>query len=166
VTWPHLILWCAAALGIMFAVKNPTSGALAVNWLIGEIVWMVTGNNLPLGVYFCADVGVLAVICSKAVVREGCRTYPTLKEQIHCFRGSLTLWDKLVAGGYILAAWPLYVITLDAYYKWWVLYAVLLLQYIFSGGEIVFNLLGDRRVSMSKPPRGSGLAYARFEGRV
>lgn len=164
-TWPHFIMWCAALFGLCICLRNPTGGALAANWLFAEIAWMATGESIALRVMFCADIAVITVICCKAVHREGCRTYPTLATQLQCFWRALTLWDRLVIGGYVFAAWPVYISTLHPYYAYWVLFYTALAQYAFAGSEVIQNMLGSRRERrMARPPGRNGLAYVRGGG--
>lgn len=165
-SWPHAVMYLVViGVGLPSAWRNPTAFALVLNWALGEFAWLVTNDPLPLSVYFCADILVLAVISGKATIREGCRTYPTLAEQIRCFWRVLTLWDKLVAGGFIFAAWPLYVADIDARLKWFALFYVLIAQFAFAGCEAISNLLGyrKRRVEPNRPP--GGLAFAGDGGR-
>jgi len=162
---PHIVLWCATVLGLLAAVRNPTSGALAAGWLANEVYWMSTGSNFSTSLSFCADITVLAVIGIKATVREGCRTYPTMRLQMICFWRAVTLWDKLVAGGYIFA-WGVYVSNLHPYYAYWALFWIFLAQLLFADAETLHSLLGrnERRVMPNRPP--GGLAFAGDGGRV
>ena len=69
---PHIIMWAiVVCVGLPSAYRNPTALALSLSWLMGELTWMATGNSLPLSVYICADITVIAVICAKAIYREG-----------------------------------------------------------------------------------------------
>jgi hypothetical protein len=141
-------------------MRNPTSFALAMNWLVQEYSWMVTGHNVTPQVAFCADVAVVAIIFMKATWREGCRTYPTMREQAQCFWRALTMWDKLVAAGYVFATWPIYVLNIDPYHEYWALFYICIAQYLFAGSEALTSMLGSRkgRVMPDRPP--GDLAYA------
>lgn len=167
-SWPHIAIYLIViGIGLPAALRNPTAGALVAAWALGEATWLLTGNSLPLNVYFMADIAVLAVMCVKAIMKEGSRTYPTMKAQLAAFWRALTLWDKLIAGGYIFAAWPVYVIAMHDYYRWWALYWIVVAQILLAGCEAIQSWLGVRKGRvMSKPPGGSGLAYARGGGRV
>ena len=158
---PHVVLWCAVAFGFLCAVRNPTSFALAANWLVQEYAWMLTGHNVTTSVAFRADVAVIAIILAKATWKESGRSYSTMREQAVCFWRALTLWDKLVAGGYVFAAWPIYVLNIDPYHEYWALFYICIAQYIFACSEALNSMLGSRkgRVVPNRPP--SGLAYAR-----
>lgn len=166
-SWPHILIYVVViGVGLPSAWRNPTAGGLVAAWAIGETAWMLSGNSLPLKVYFMADIAVMAVMFWKATRREACRTYHSLREQLKCFGRAMTLWDRWIAASYILAVWPIYVSELHPYYKWWALYWILIAQFILAAGEAIQSLLGDRRVTVSKPPGGPGLAYARGGGRV
>lgn len=148
--------------GVPAAFRNPTSAALVLSWLVGEVTWLRTGNSLSLSVYFMCDVFVIAMICAKATIREGCRTYPTLRLQIQCAWQAMTTWDRWITGGFIFVAWPIYVSNLHPYYQWWSLFTVTILQFILSGGEALTSLLGERkrRVMSDTPGDPNGLALA------
>lgn len=157
-----------AGIGFPAAFRNPTSAALVLAWLVPEILYQFTGDSLPLRLYFCADIFVLAAILAKATVREGCRTYPTLRQQTHCAWKAITPWDRLIAGGFILAAWPLYVAQIDPLPKWYALWAIIILQFLVAAGDAAFSLGERKRRVMSDTPGGPpGLAFAaRFGGSV
>jgi hypothetical protein len=161
-TWPHVLIYVVViGIGLPSAVRNPVAAALVGNWAIGEFSWMVSGDNLPLTIYFMADIAVIATICIKATWREGCRTYPTLGEQIACFWRSLTIWDRWLMASYIFAVWPLYVLQISPWLKWWALYWLLITQFLMAGGESIQSMLGSRKGNAvpNRPP--GGLAYAR-----
>jgi hypothetical protein len=162
-SWPHVLIYVVViGIGLPSAVRNPVAAALVGNWAIGEFSWMVSGDNLPLTIYFMADVAVIAVICAKATWREGCRTYPSFREQIRCFGRALTLWDRWLVASYIFVAWPIYVLTIDPWHKWWVLYWLVVAQFLMAGGEAVQSVLGSRkgRVMPNRPPGGLALVGA------
>jgi hypothetical protein len=157
VSWPHILIYVVViGIGLPSAVRNPVAAALVGNWAIGEFSWMVSGDSLPLTIYFMADIAVIAVICMKATWREGCRTYPSFREQIRCFGRALTLWDRWLLASYILAAWPIYALTISQWLKWWCLYWLVIAQFLMAGGEAIQSMLGSRkgRVMPNRPPGG------------
>lgn len=161
-SWPAIVMYLVIAfVGLPAAFRNPTAFALVVAWLVPEILYHFTQNNLPLKIYFMADIVVIAVIFGKATVREGCRTYPTLREQLHCAFTAITAYDRWVITGFVFAAWPLYVVEIDPRSKWFALFSIVILQFLLAAGEAI--MLGDRegRRRMSEPPAGhDGLAFA------
>lgn len=163
-SWPHIVIYLVViGIGLPAVLRNPTAGALVANWAIGEATWMLTGDSLPLKVYFMADIAVLAVIGCKATVREGCRTYPDLWQQSKCLWRAMTLWDRWIAASYVLAVWPLYVMPIEPRAQWFLLWALLIAQFLIAGGEAVQSMLGKRkRVVPNREP--GGLAYARGGG--
>lgn len=166
-SWPHIAIYLVVfGIGLPAAFRNPTALALMLNWAIGEFSWLVTGDALPLKVYFMADVAVITAIFAKATLREGPATYPNLGVQLRAFWRSMTMWDRLVAGGFILAAWPLYAFNMDARAKWFALWAILICQFLAAGAESLQSMLGERKArnNMHHPPGGPGLAFARTGG--
>jgi hypothetical protein len=162
-SWPHILIYVVViGIGLPSAVRNPVAAALVGNWAIGEFSWMVSGDNLPLTIYFMADIAVIAVVCMKATLREGCRTYPTIREQIKCFGRAVSLWDRWLVASYILVAWPIYVLTISPWLKWWCLYWLIVAQFLMAGGEAVQSVLGSRkgRVMPNRPPGGLALVGA------
>lgn len=150
-----------ALVGLPAAFRNPTAFALVVAWLVPEILYRFTEDNLPLKIYFIADITIIGVICTKATIKEGCRTYPTIKLQLKCAWEAITSWDCWIAASYIFMVWPVYVSYLHPYYKWWVLWTLVVLQILLAGGEALTHTLGERkRRVMSHPPGGHGLLYA------
>jgi hypothetical protein len=139
---------------------------LVLNWTLGQAAWLLTGDNLPLKIYFAADVAVVAVICAKAARKEGSRTYSDLADQLTSFSRSLTVWDRWIAASYIFAVWPLYVLEIDARTKWFLLWGILIAQFILAAGEAAQSMLGatKKRFTPGRPPGGSGLAFARVGG--
>lgn len=166
-TWPHFIIYAVViGVGLPATLRNPTAGALVVNWTVGEFAWMITANDLPLKVYFMADVAVITVICIKAIRREDCRIYPTLREQMICLGRALTIWDRWIAASYIFVVWPVYILEMDARTKWFLLWSLVIAQFLLAAGEAIYSMLGytNGRVTPNRPPGGSGLAYARGGG--
>lgn len=159
-SWPAILMYLTvAAIGFPAAMRNLTAAALVASWLVGEGVWMITGNNLPLSTYFMADVTVIAVIFAKMIRRVGAKSYPTLWLQFKCMILDLTVYDRWIAGFFLLGAWPLYVLAIDPYYKWWLLYLIVILQFLLAGAEAIQSLRSEVTKAASDPP-GNGLALA------
>lgn len=164
-TWPEIVIhFVVFAVGLPACLRNPTACALVLAWALGQLVYGLTGDSLPLKVYVMADLTVLAVIAAKATRTEGSRTYPTLREQGAHFWNAVTRFDRWIAGLFVFAVWPIYALDIHPFYKWYLLWALIIAQFFLAGCEAVSILLGEwkgRRV-MPKPPPGGpgGLAYA------
>lgn len=144
-------MWAVVlAVGLSSAWRNPTAFALVFAWLTAEAVSLATGDSLPLATSFKVDVAVIAVILAKAIVSEGCRSYPSLRAQLKCGWQALTACDRLIIGLYLFGAWPIYVSTLHPYYVWWSLWAITIVQFLLAGTEALL-----RSVSVGKTKRGS-----------
>lgn len=155
---PHLIMWVVVlAAGVSSAWRNATASALVASWAAGEAVWLVTGNNLPLSTYFMADIAVISVIYAKTIRRVGPKTYPTLGRQLYCLIVDLTPYDRWVVAIFLLGAWPMYVLALHPFYKWWGLWALTIIQFLLAGAETAFQLHREYRRAAREPP---GLALA------
>lgn len=161
---PHLLMWTVVAVvGIILARRNATAAALVASWLVGELTWLITGNNLPLSTYFMADVAVISVIYAKTIRRVGVKSYPTLRRQIYCLFVDLTPCDRWVVAIFLLGCWPLYVSTIHPFYQWWGLYFATLLQFILAGAEAAFVLHREYKEQAEEEPPGLALAGA-FRG--
>lgn len=144
--------------GLPAALRNSTAAALVLSWICGEISWMLTGNNLPLSTYFMADVAVIALIYAKTIRRVGPKTYPTIARQLYCLVMDLTVYDRWVVAIFILGAWPLYVLNLHAYYKWWALWSLLIAQFLLAGAEAIQSFRHELKARAASEPPGNGLA--------
>jgi hypothetical protein len=138
---PEIIMWIAVVLlglggGIrLTGVRNLTALALAVSWLAGQIYYLRTGNNLATGEYFKADVAVIAVIYAKTIWRVGARQYPILWQHIGALATEPTVCDRFIIAIFLLGSWPVYVLTLDPWLQYWLLYWFTLSQFVFAGLE-------------------------------
>jgi hypothetical protein len=67
-----------------------------------------------------------------------------------------------VVGIFLLGAWPLYVLNIDAYDKWWLLYYLAIAQFLFAGAEAILNhkYVSRSRASETEDPPDNGLAIA------
>lgn len=149
---PAIIMWAVVlAVGLPSTRWNPTAGALSIAWLLGEITWMVTGNSFPLTVYFMADVAVIVVIYAKTIHRCGAKFYSSLGEQLRCLVTDLTPWDRLVVAIYVLGAWPLYILALHPYSKWWLLWTLAIAQFVFAGIEALSSFRETRKETRPTP---------------
>jgi hypothetical protein len=107
-------------------LRNPTAAALVISWAAGEWAWLRTGNNLPLGVYFGADLFVMSVICLKAWARRN------------------TGWDAAVMLIFPMMWLYYFDQQIGLYHKWYALYFLLLAQFLAAGAEPFFAWLEPR----------------------
>jgi len=144
-TLPHLIMWLIVfAVGVPSAWRNLTALALVISWLVGELAWLVTGNNLPLSVYFMADVAVIAIIYAKTIRRVGAKTYASSWQQLRCLITDLTVYDRWVAALFLLGAWPLYTLNVNPWTKWWCLWALVIAQFLIASLESLAGFRASR----------------------
>lgn len=149
-----------AFVGFPAALRNPTAAMLVMAWLAGEFLWLVTGESLALSTYFMTDVAVIALIYAKTIRHVGAKTYPTLRRQLWCLIFDLSVWDRWIVGLFLLGAWPIYILALHPYYKWWLLYAIVILQFLLAGAEAIFSLRHSVSEQAASDPQGNGLALA------
>jgi hypothetical protein len=133
-------------------VRNVTALVLIIAWLAGEIWVRKTGDNLPFTFYTVTDMFVMFVICGKATAREGCSTYPTMRYQARRFWAAITPCDRIIIGLFLLGAWPIYVSGLHSYYKWNILCAISIAQFMLAGLEALFGWRRVRRQESASPP--------------
>lgn len=159
-SWQAIVMYCAVGIiGIPAAfyfwpirIRNVTALALVVAWLVAEMIVYRTGNSLPLGFYFKADIAVIAVIYAKTIRRCGVKVYSRAGEQLRCLATDLTLWDRGIVAVFLLGMWPLYVLNFDAFDKWQALMWLAVAQFLLAGGEVVASFLAARRKKQKPPP--------------
>lgn len=144
-----------AVVGLPAAFRNPTAAALVLSWLVGEVTWMATGNNLPLSVYFMCDVAVIAVIYAKMIRSCGAKVYSSMREQLRCFVTDLTKADRWIVALFLLGAWPLYVLEIHPYYKWYLLWFIAIAQFLLAGAEAALTLRHNVKARASPDPPDS-----------
>lgn len=154
-------MYGVVALGLVAALAgNPTAAMLVIAWLAGEVLALITGDDLNLSSYFMTDVAVIALIYAKTIRHVGMKIYPSMRQQLWCMVMDLTVWDRWIVGLYLLGAWPVYVLEMHSYYKWWLLYAVVILQFLFASAEAAQSFVAHLRTRASSDPPGNGLALA------
>lgn len=157
---PAIIMWLTVAVvAVSFSLgRNPTAAALVVSWSVGEMIWLATGNPLPVSYYPFLDIAVLAVIACKPPYR---RWQP---------RGA---WERLQ--GIILdrspadravvlvfpIMWLIYVAPLHPYYAWWSLWLLAIIQFLAAGWESLSKFRRSRAVS-DTPDSPSGDEFCRL----
>lgn len=130
---PAIIMWAVVMLiGVPAGWRNPTAAALVLSWIFGEVVAMVTGNNLPVEYYLYPDLFVLAVIMIKP---ERCNLRPcrSILAQLKCILLERSLADRIIMLIFP-AMWVIYTIQ-SPYYKWWALWTLAIIQFLAAGAE-------------------------------
>jgi hypothetical protein len=143
-SWPHLLMWAVVfGVGVPSAWRNPTSAALVVSWLAGEAYWLITGDNLPTGFYLFPDIFVLAVIFAKM---EPCdyEPYEGAWHQFKCLLLDRSLADRVVMLIFPVM-WAIYVAPVHPYYAWYMLWALVIIQFIAAGIEGFVKLSRGRK---------------------
>lgn len=150
---PAIIMYLTVAfIGLPAAFRNPTAAALVLSWLAAEVSFMLTEDNLPLSIYFMADIAVIAVIYAKTIRACGAKLYSSLGEQLRCLVTDLTKCDRWIVALFVLGAWPLYVLDIHAFYKWWLLWAIVTLQFLLAGGEALTSFRAEKRKAETDTP--------------
>jgi hypothetical protein len=109
-----IVLWVAPA-----ALRSDTAMVLLTAWGAGEAFWLVTGENLPLGLYFLLDAIAISFIISWA-------------------KGT----DWLILGIYPVM-WAIYALLESETAQWWSLWALSGLQFLAAGRPTyLLNLRG------------------------
>lgn len=129
-------MWAVVVcVGLPAAYRNPTALALSLSWLAGQATYLTTGNNLPLSIYIMADIAVITIIYAKSIRHAGVKTYPSAWRHLKGFVTDLTPCDRIVLAIFLLGSWPVYVLDLHPYYRWWTLYWLTIAQFLTAGVE-------------------------------
>lgn len=157
-TWAEILIQLVVlCVGLPAATRNPTAALLVASWALGQGTWLLTGDNLPLGVYFIADVTVVAGIYAKTIVRCGAKVYRDLPHQLRCMVTDLTVWDRWIVAIFVGGCWPAYILHLDDWAKWHLLYWLTIAQFFIAGGEAVISWREAKRAVHAEPWLPPGL---------
>ncbi len=127
-------MWVVVAgIGFPAAYFNRTALALCVSWLAAEALWRITDENLPILLYFILDYFVLLVIFTKPETRD-LSPYRTFADQVRALWLERHSSDVIVAGIFPLM-WVVYVVDIGDFYRWWVLWGLVQLQFFAAGWE-------------------------------
>lgn len=121
-------------LGLPAAFRNPVAAGLVMQWALGQASWLATGDSLPIGLYLATDIAVLAIFALKPL---------------------RTLGDWMVATIFP-TMWIMYLAPATDYDRWWILWFMVLLQFMSAavGALEEYKLARTRSVSFGlKPPR-------------
>lgn len=163
-TWPAIVMYLTVAcIGLPAAFRNPTAAALVIAWAIPEALWMVTSDSLPLKLYFMLDIAVVSLIYAKTIRRVGPKSYASLGKQLKGLILDLSPCDRLIVALFMLGAWPLYILVIDPRTQWFMLWGIVILQFLTAGAEAVSAFRCDMK-SRAASNQGNGLALAGYWG--
>jgi hypothetical protein len=137
-----------ACIGLPAAWFNRTAAALVFAWALGFLIWLLTGENLPTGLYFITDVMVIATILTKPDA-EDCWPYNGLREQFAALWKERCRWDKVVVAVFFIM-WLIYIVDIPEQYRYWSLWALVIIQFLAAGDEAV-SVYRKRREATDKP---------------
>lgn len=140
-----------AGVGLPAAIYNRTAFALVATWLLGFVAYKLTGDNLPLLLYFALDYVVLLAIFTKPETRD-LSPYRTFADQVRA------LWQERCPSDVIIAAifflmWTIYIVDIGDFYRWWALWGLVQLQFFAAGwGAYRFWKAARRNVNDRESP--------------
>lgn len=148
-SWPEiLIAGIVVAVGVPAAFRNPTAAALVIAWTIAQGLWLITGDNLPLRVYIMTDIAVIAVIICKPLRYRG--PYRGPWHQLQCIFSERLVWDRIVLAIFPVM-WTIYILNINETMRWWLLYWLLVTQFLAAGGEALSTWLAARKANAGQP---------------
>lgn len=159
----HKIMWGTVIFiglpaGLYF--RNITALMLSIAWLIPEFNWLITGDSYPLWLFICADISVMGVIFAKAISNVGDKLYLTSRSRLKGFISDLTFWDGCILGLFLLGAWPIYIINIHEYYRYWYLLYISVTQFLLAGAEAIQLFIRSFRASSASHPADNSLVFA------
>lgn len=132
-TFPEIVMIGVVAVVGVPAYRNPTAAALVVAWVGGQVIYLITGDNLPVQYYPFPDIFVVAVIMAKREYRS-CRPYRGTWHQFKCLLLERSPADRAVILAFVVC-WIFYVAPIHDFYRWWVLWSLTILQFLFASAE-------------------------------
>jgi len=138
--------------GFIVHVRNRTALALCVAWLCGELIWRMTGENLPITLYFILDYFVLLVIFTKPELRD-LSPYRTFADQMKALVKERSKEDVFIACIFPVM-WAVYVANIGDFYRWWMLWGLVQLQFYAAGWEAwgLWRAARAEKALDNKPP--------------
>lgn len=146
-----LILWSVVfCIGVPSAWRNPTAAALVLAKIAGWAWHRITGDSLPTQFYLFPDIFVISVIMAK---REWCNQQPYRNtfHQLKCVLLERSPADRMVMLAF-LACWAIYVAPIHDYYRWYMLWGLTILQFLFASAESLEIFWKERAMSKSVKP--------------
>lgn len=127
-----ILLVIVVCIGIPSARFNLTSVGLVISYGVSQLVWKVTGEAISVPSMLLCDYLVMVLIWAKPDVYE-C-PYTGLAAQFCALWFERSYADRIVLSFFSLA-WFCYAINFDAFYRWWALWWIALVQLIVAGWE-------------------------------
>lgn len=159
-TTPEIVIWAVVlAVSVSFLKGgNLTAGALVMAWIFGQVVYLITGNDLPVEYYAYPDIFVIAVIFAKP---EWCnlRPYRSAWHQLQCIILERSPADRIVLLIFPVM-WVLYAAAVHPFYKWWSLYFLCIAQLLAAGWESFILYRRDADAVVRKPETPGTLLVA------
>lgn len=132
-TLPEVIFLVAVILvGIPAARFNLTAVGLVASYGISQLYYWATGDGLTIPALLLADYTVIVLITAKPDAVD-C-PYTGIVAQICALWGERSREDKLILLIFPLV-WLLYAIDISAFYQWWALWWLALLQLLIAAHE-------------------------------
>lgn len=132
-TFPEAtFLVVVVSVGIPAARFNMTAIGLVASYFISQIFWLVTKAGMNIPILLLVDYAVIVLICAKpdAITRP----YTGLWVQLYALWDERTRADKFILSLFPVV-WIFYELNIDAFYRWWALWCLALLQLLAAGWE-------------------------------
>lgn len=127
-----IFLAAVACIGIPSAWFNLTSVGLVLSYIVSQLVWRVTGEGLSVPSMLLCDYFVIVLAIAKPDARV-CE-YTGLFAQLRALWGERTSADKIILSLFPFV-WFCYAVDFDAFYRWWALWWMALVQLLVAGWE-------------------------------
>lgn len=162
-TVPEVVMFSVVfAVGVPSAWRNPTAAALVIAWIAGRVIYLVTGDIMPLAYYPFLDVFVIAVVMAKKEYRNQ-QPYRGFWHQLACILLERSPADRVIL--LIFAAqWCFYLAPLHQYYVWWSLWTLTIAQFLAAGLES-FSIYRRDLGAASDTPADPGALLVAYESR-
>jgi hypothetical protein len=160
--WQAAVMYLVVAGTFLASFRNATAAALCSAWLAGELIYIFTGNTLPLGFFFMADIAVISIIYFKTIRRCGAKLYSSLGQQMRCLVTDLTTCDRWIVAIFLLGVWPAYILMIEPYWKWHLLWGLTILQFLLASAEAAQSFVAFLRTRAPSDPPDNGFALAGY----
>lgn len=157
--WQYLML-AAVVASLWLGRWNGTCWALALAYFAVQAWWLIAGTLQP-GDLFMVDLVTVLLIYCKAIARDTeCIEYRSGWHQLQCFMLAPTAWDRIILASFAALVWPLYVLNLDDFARWYALWGVSMAQLAVAGGEALIDRRKAKAPASIPGNPSSGLQFA------
>lgn len=132
VTSEIIFLAAIACIGIPAAWFNLTAAGMVISYIVSQLVWRVTGDPISVPSMLLCDYLVIVLAIAKPDAHK-CY-YTSLASQMYALWGERTNADKIILSIFPLA-WFCYAVEFNAFYRWWALWWMAMLQLLVAGWE-------------------------------